>query len=82
MKKEKIPDYLKAIPSATDDQLIWLLKVCTSQIKDKKDFKALEDAVQKERKKRNTITTISSKIVQPSLKSKDKDDSAATPDDY
>lgn len=81
-EKDKIPDYIKAVLAATDEQLVHVLKVAMTKDKDKKDWKKLEDAVQKERRKRNIITTISSKIVSPSLKSKEKDSNTANPDDY
>lgn len=70
--KEDIPAYKEAIPEATDEQLVWLYKVCISKQTAKKDFEKLAELVQKERRKRGSITSISSKIVQPSLKKQEK----------
>lgn len=77
--KDDIPDYIKALPDATDSELTWLYKVCLSKDKDKTAFKQLADKVQKERKKRGKLVTISSKIIEPKLT---KTTEGASPDDY
>ena len=77
MDKALIPEYIAALPEASDENLAWLFKVCSSQDKDKAAFKALSDKVQKERKKRGKIVTISSKVIEPKLKQ-----SNVNPDDY
>lgn len=85
MDKSLIPQYTEALPDATDDQLIWLYKVCLSQEKDKAAFKQLSEKVQKERKKRGKLVTISSKIIEPKLTKPTKPEQepeGASPDDY
>jgi len=71
--KEDIPKYVEALPDATDSDLVWLYKVCLSKEKDKKAFKQLADKVQKERKKRGKIVTVSAKVIEPSIKNSKKD---------
>lgn len=77
MDKSLIPEYIAALPEATDSQLEWLYKVCLSNDKDKAAFKALSDKVQKERKKRGKLVTISSKVIEPKIRT-----SNVNPDDY
>ena len=82
MDKTLIPKYVESLPDATDDQLVWLYKVCLSQEKDKAAFKKLGEKVQKERKKRGKIVTISSKVIEPKLPTSKKAKEGANPDDY
>ena len=86
--KDSIPDYIKALPNATDDQLVHVLKIAMSKDKDKKDWKKFEEVIQKERKKRGVVKTISAKglgITSGTAKRDDddnEDDTTADADDY
>lgn len=78
---DKVKDIIKEIASFTDEQLIHLYKIAISKDKpaDKKAFEPLATAATRERKKRGTVTTISSKIISP--KTPTKNDNYFDPDE-
>lgn len=73
MTEELIAKEISLLADATDERLEHLLKCSLSRksTKEKELLKPLIKAVEKERKSRGT-KTISSKIVQPTIKEKDE----------
>ena len=86
--KQLIDQTISNITAYPDDELVHMLKCASSTTSavDKKLFKPLISAIEKERRKRGTASTISTKI--PSLKGEataskdDKPANGANPDDY
>lgn len=79
--EEQIAHYISTIGEQTDDQLVHAFKIVSSKTsaKDKKLYGPVLTAINKERRKRGTIT-ISSKIVPVS--GKKTTELGASPDDY
>lgn len=77
---EEVKEQIKGIKEFTDDKLVHYTKIISSkQLKAEKTlYEPLRKAIEKERRARGTITTIS-KIVQTSTK---KTEGGADGDDY
>lgn len=80
MTKEQVKENIEDLVNKTDEELVHLYKCARSKDKatEKVLLKPFIAAIEKERRKRKTVTTISSKIVQPKVPSK----LGANPDDY
>lgn len=80
----RIKEEIKRLPEFSDDLLVHYTKIISSKhtAKEKKLYLPLQKAVEKERKARGIVKTISSSIVKPKTPVKKKKSAGANPNDY